>query len=216
MNELVQNLVITSPPAVEPVTLDEAKLHCRVEISADDALISSLVVAARQYCEKEIRRSFVTRSYQLRLNRFPYTFPVAFYPFYTLERLPNQLYGTVSLPRPPLIAVQSIIYVDVNGTPQTLNPSQYQVDAGGVSQGVITPAYGLIFPATRYQLDAVLVNYTAGYGDNTAVPDAIKAAIKLCVGHWYRNREAVSEGSFAEVPLAVPALLSAFDWGFYG
>jgi uncharacterized phiE125 gp8 family phage protein len=216
MNELVTNLIVTTPPASEPVTLADARLHCRVEISDDDALISALITAAREYCEKEVRRAFITRSYQLRMTRFPYSVPIAYYPFYTLERMPNQLFGTIELPRPPLISVDAVKYIDANGTLQTLDPTLYQVESGGVCQGLITPAYGLLFPVTRYEMGAVQVNFTAGYSDPTQIPSSLKAAMKLCIGHWYRNREAVSEGSFAEVPMAVPALLSSLEWGFYG
>lgn len=50
-----------------------------------------------------------------------------------------------------------------------------------------------------------------------ALPDdllpAVKQAVKLLAGHWYQNREAVAEGSMAEVPLAVNSLIGAARWG---
>lgn len=45
--------------AVEPVTLDEAKKHLRVEFNDDDALIEGLIVAARQWAEDFLNRSLV-------------------------------------------------------------------------------------------------------------------------------------------------------------
>jgi uncharacterized phiE125 gp8 family phage protein len=216
VNDFVQNLVMTVPPATEPVSLATAKNHLRVDISTDDdAMISALIIAARMLCEKETRRSFVTRTYELRLNRFPFAYPLAYLPAYSLERMPTSIYGRIHLPKPPLLAVSSITYIDVNGTVQTLDPGQYLVDSGGVTQGVITPSFGAYFPQTRYQIDAVKITFDAGYGDETTVPVVATQAMLLLMGNWYRNREAVTEGSFSELPMGVKALLSTLSWGSY-
>ncbi|MCP5088318.1 MAG: hypothetical protein GY952_16120, partial [Rhodobacteraceae bacterium] len=43
---------LLSKPAVEPVTLSEAKTHLRVDGADEDALIGELILAARQYQEQ--------------------------------------------------------------------------------------------------------------------------------------------------------------------
>lgn len=53
---------------VEPVTLQEAKDWCRIDINDDDALITSLITAARTICEKTCNISFITRTVTARLN----------------------------------------------------------------------------------------------------------------------------------------------------
>ncbi len=216
MRDMLQNLVMTSPPASEPVSLATAKLHLRVTITNDDALITALITAARELCEKETHRSFVTRNYEVRLNRFPPTFAMAYLPAYSDERSPGGTYGMIRIPKPPLVSVNSIGYVDQNGTVQTLASNQYLVDTGGVLQGAITPAFGLTWPQTRYQLDAILIEITAGYGNAAAVPASICQAMLLCIGHWYRNRESVTPTAFTELPMGAKALLSSFKWGSYG
>jgi hypothetical protein len=216
MRDSIQNLAMTAPPAEEPISLTTAKLHLRVTIANDDPLISALITAARELCEKETHRSFVTRDYELRLDRFPPTFAMQYLPAYSDERSPGGTYGMIRLPKPPLVGINTLSYYDQDGTLQLLSPSQYSVDAGGVLQGAITPAYGYYWPNARYQLDAILIGYTAGYGPAAAVPASIAQAMLLCIGHWYRNRESVTPTAFTELPMGSKALLSSFKWGSYG
>ena len=42
--------------------------------------------------------------------------------------------------------------------------------------------------------NCVTVRFVAGYGAASAVPETVKAAIKLLVGHLYEHREAVTLG----------------------
>ena len=53
-------LQLVTPPAEEPVSLAEARLHLRVDFTDDDALITSLIAAARQAAETLTGRQFVT------------------------------------------------------------------------------------------------------------------------------------------------------------
>lgn len=46
----------------EPVTLQEAKDWCRIDVSDDDTLITSLIKAARIICEKYSGLSFVSKT----------------------------------------------------------------------------------------------------------------------------------------------------------
>ena len=62
-------------------------------------------------------------------------------------------------------------------------------------------------------MNAVNVTFVAGYGGASAVPSSFKQAIQLLAGHWYENREAVSEVAFKEVPFAVTCLLESERWG---
>lgn len=188
-------LVQTSAPAAEPVTLAEAKLHLRVDGGDEDALIGSLVTAARQTCESASGRSFVTQTWKLTLDHFRG--------------------WLIELPRPPLQSVTSIVYVDPAGVSQTLSASLYEVDVTSPT-GTVAPIWSGYWPATQYKRQAVAITYVAGYGAASAVPEAIKAAIKLLVGHYYENREAVVTGMTAsELPLGVGSLLMGQWHGGY-
>lgn len=64
-------LQLISPPAEEPLSLAEAKLHLRVDFSDEDALISALISAARQAAETITARQLVTARWKYILDAFP-------------------------------------------------------------------------------------------------------------------------------------------------
>lgn len=157
---------ITTP--TEPVTLAEAKLHLRETDTAEDALITALISAARETCEDRIEGTIPVTGWRLTLDSFP---------------------DAIKLPRGPIASVESVKYLDTAGVEQTLSPLDYLVDTAS-TQGYIVPAYGKAWPETRDQINAVTVEYTAGA---SAAPHAIKAWMLLAVGDMFANREASAE-----------------------
>lgn len=186
----VSGLVRSTPPATEPVSLTEAKLHVRQDGSGDDALITSLIQAAREYVESYTNRSLITQTWKLYLDRFP------------CEQF-------IYLPRPNLLTISSISYVDLNGQTQTWSSANYIADTASLP-GAVRLAYQCFWPGARTQAQSVCITYTAGYGAAASVPEAIKSAMKLCIGHWYMNRESVAMGGMQEIPMAVEALLGPY------
>ncbi len=175
----------------DPVTLAEAKQHLRIETTDtdDDALVTSLVTAATNWCQSFQGRKYVAQQVIEKYDSFPGTD------------------GTIVLPYPPLISVTSIQYVDTAGDTQTLSSSLYTVDTTN-EPGRIVPAYSEVWPTTRGHINDVTITYQAGYGSASSVPAPIKAAIKMMVAHLYENREQVVMGITAmEVPMGVRELL---------
>ena len=201
-------LVQVTPPAIEPLTLAEAKTDwLRESYSGQDALITALIVAARQLAEEKTKRAFIEQQWKLTLDEFPRNVDR-----YESER--PYLSQVLYLPKPNLISVDSITYLDLNGAQQTWPPADYIVDTAGLP-GRITPAYGLYWPLGRFQANAIEVTFTCGYGPaETDVPEAIKTAMKMMVAHWYENREAVvimtSRLASSPLPMAVDALLGPY------
>ena len=194
--------LITSPN-VEPLSLAEAKLHLRVDTNDEDTLISSLIVSARMAAENICRRALVTQSWRVVIDQFPspamnigsanwYGPQWGISPGPLTVMSPEGKTGfEIFLPMSPLVSVDSIKYIDIDGVQQTLANTEYLVDA--VSEPArITPAYGKSWPSIRNQAAAVEVSFTCGYGSASAVPEGIKAWIKIRVGSLYEFREEVA------------------------
>jgi uncharacterized phiE125 gp8 family phage protein len=191
-------LTLVTPPASEPIALQEAKEHCRIDGTDEDALMAGLITAARDYVENVTGRQLVTATWDLTLDRFP-CWPYA-----------------IDMPRAPLQSVTSISYVDTDGHTQTVSSATYVVSAPAgatAERGRISLAYSQVWPPTLWQANVVTVRFVAGYGNADAVPQALKQAMLLGIGHWYENRVPVISGrgfTAIELPITVDALLGPY------
>ena len=120
----------------------------------------------------------------------------------------------IQIPRPPLISISSITYIDSDGVEQTLSSSLYRVGTKS-SPGRVTPAHGEVWPTTRNVTEAVTITFLAGFGTTAAtVPGVAKRAIRLTLGNWFENRESVVVGTIAaELPQSAKNLLTNFRMG---
>jgi uncharacterized phiE125 gp8 family phage protein len=167
----------------EPLTLDEVKLHLRVDLTDDDTLITRLISAARRICENYTERSFITQTWKASIDSFP---------------------DVVELLHGPVSAVSAISYTDIDGNTQTMDASDYILDLENVIAR-ITPATS--WPSTQNIINAVSVTYTAGFGSSASnVPDDIKAAMLLIIGKMYDQRE----DSVLKLPSASEYLLDPY------
>lgn len=161
---------ITTQPAIEPVSRSEAKLHLRIDHSAEDDLVDRLITAARQVAEDLAQRAFITRTYTARMDYWP------------LHQL--------ILPWPPLISVTSITYTDDDGVTATFGASNYIVDAHQEPGRIVIKANVSWPTVTLQEVNGVTVVYTAGYGATAAdVPLRARQAMLLLLADMYENRE---------------------------
>jgi uncharacterized phiE125 gp8 family phage protein len=185
---------VTTPPADEPVALDEAKLHLRVDVTDDDTLIGSLIQAARQHVEAVCERALMPQVWTERRSAFP-ALPCHLRPLRapTLDQLTILLAGGV------VRAIDSVKYVDTTGTLQTVDPATYVADltAEPAQLAPLTPTQ---WPVAREQPGAVQIQYQVGYADAASVPAALRAAVLLLVGDMYANREAFAAQPMIENP----------------
>lgn len=220
--------IVITPPAAPLVSLDEAKKHLRVDFSDDDALITAMIETARAWIdapEGKLNRALITQTLELRLWHFSHLYshynPLekGFGDQGCVDRLDGfrpdgPFYSNmVRLPLPKLIGVDTVKYLDTDGTLQTLDSSLWRAFGIG-GRGQVAPAFGTAWPATRWELEAVRIQYRAGYGpEATDVPAPIRHAVLLLIGHLYENREAEVVGTRAaaiELPTGVNALLSPY------
>jgi uncharacterized phiE125 gp8 family phage protein len=192
----LSNVEATSP-AVEPVTLSEAKAHMRVTHTDEDTLITSLIVAARNYVEGLANRPLVNRTYTLKLDRFPFGYEII-------------------LPAGKASAVSSISYGDRSGTTEVLSAGSYTLEGQRLpSSIVINPNIISGWPSTRFYpgIPSVTIGYTAGYGAAaSAIPQALRQAVLMSVAYWYDiARETGSETALTEVPHGVESLARMFS-----
>lgn len=191
---------VVTGPTLDPVSLAEAKAHCRIDSSDDDALLAGYILAARQYVERATGRVLMTQRWNYFLD---HAWPKAW---------DGSCYRSrIVIPLPPLRSIISMQYVDSNGATQTLAADQYWV-ATSALYGIVEPAYGVTWPAVRSQVNTITILFEAGYGTNPGdIPEPIRQAMLLLVGHWYEHRETVVVGvTPSELPFAVEALLFPF------
>ena len=184
---------VVTEPVKEPISIEDLKNDLKVDsdLTADDALIRALGLAARKVAEQVQHRALITQTLEL-----------------TLDDWPSK--GYFELPRPPLQSVTSIKYYDEDDNESTVNSSTYLVDTDSEPGRVVLNADESWPSTTLRPANGVQVTYVAGYGDNQGdVPEPTQQAIRLLVGHWYENREAISSTGAVpkEVPLGVQALL---------
>lgn len=139
------SLVVYTEPYAEPLSLSEVKNHLRVPTAdtTDDTLITSLIKAARQACENFQNRAYVAQTFKLVLDSFGDC-------------------TEIILPRPPIISVDSVQYIDTNGTLQTLASTVYDDDLYS-HPSRIALAYAQSWPSIRGDINSVIITYKAGY-----------------------------------------------------
>lgn len=189
-------LELVTAPAAAPITTTVARRHLRVDGDDDDPLIDGLVAAATIEAENYTRRAIITQTWDLKFDRFPA--------------------GEIRIPKAPLDSITTLKYTDNNGTQQTWDTSNYTVDTPVGPQadvGRIVRAFGVSWPSTRNVINAVEIQFVAGYGlaESSEIPAGILQGMLLMIGHLYENRQSVITGTIAtELPQAVKSLWTPY------
>lgn len=195
-----RSLTVYTQPAVEPVSLAEAKVQCRVDTTDEDSYISSLITMSRQYIEQILDVALVNQTLEARYDSFPM--------------------WEIILPRAPVgSGTVTVIYRDEAGNDQTITSAtpSFTVDYR-VTPGRIYPLYNGVWPAVRGDENSVTVRWQAGYGAaGSDVPMLFRQLCLLQVAHLFENRQPVLAGysQVLPVPHTFETLLAASGWGSY-
>ena len=168
--------VLMTPPAVEPVSLAEARLHLRIDDdnTLDDARIARLIKAAREQCEHAIGRRLITQSWEMFLDIFPSD----------VQAL--RLHSDVVKAQ----AIEQILYVDTAGVSQLMSAAAYVLDPHTLP-GYIMLVEGESWPTdVAESANAVRIRVTSGYGSSADdVPDSLKEWILMRVDAMYCGKD---------------------------
>jgi len=200
------NFRITSQITSEPISLDEARKHLRLEpfgspeIHPDDSYIETLISVSREWCEQYTRRALATQTVLVSTDDFP---------------TGDTMYSTaIKLPLSPLQSDTFVKYYDTSGDEQTLDPSVYYVDT---FESAIYLETNQSWPQTNGK--PITIEYVAGYTngespDTYPFPFPIKAAMLLLIGNYYENRQEDLVGgsrvTFNSLPTGVYNLLQPY------
>lgn len=179
---------VITPPTQQILTAD-LRAHCRIDGTDEDALLVGFLAGAVGLAEHYTQRAIGVQTLELALDAFPD--------------------GAIAIERGPVVSITSVKYIDVDGVEQTLSNTLYTLDDYSQTPWVI-PAVDTEWPDTEEVANAVKVRYQAG-----SLPDAVKSALLLTVGHLYENREASTPVETFELPFGAKALLDTVKvWSF--
>ena len=190
-------LTLVTGPTKEPLTLQQAKDHLRLDTDDDDLLVLDLIKAARTWVEGQTKRAIITQTWNYDID---YEWPFKF--------------GTprITLPLNPVASVTSISYLDSDGASQTLASNQYAV-AARTHGSFIVPAYDVEWPTVRCMPSAITVRFVAG---EASCPKPLERAIAILVTHMYENREVVDKGERLDIPYTLESMISPYRPGLPG
>ena len=191
------SLKIVTPPAVEPISLTEAKKHLRLAVddadavayTAEDAAITRIITQAREYVEHQGLHSLITQTWDYYLDAFP-------------------VENFIRLPLPPLQSVTSISYIDADGEDAVFTDFEVLTHSGKIKK-----TYGIDWPVI-YPESEIAIRFVCGFGaDGEDVPARLMGAIYLLINHWHENSsESIAKyGVVSErIKLGVDALINEF------
>lgn len=167
---------VSSGPASEPISLTEAKLWLKVDVTADDNLITDLITSARKFVERQTNTAMITQTIVEKFDAFP--------------QGSINAEAIIRLAVSPVQSVTSITYIDTDGTSQTLSSANYVVDTTSRPARIGLDSTQF-WPSTIAEVDAVTITYVAGY---TATSDAnfpaeLLDAMYLIIASRYENRQ---------------------------
>ena len=184
-------LVLTSGPAIEPVTVTEAKAHLRVDGTAEDVLISSLILTSRLHLEASLDLALITQSWTLVMDRWARG-------------------SDIEIPMSPLLSINAVRVKKADGSFTVVPATSYVVDIASRPARLVWNA--TVKPDPGVPANGIEIDFTAGFGATAnLVPAPLRHALLLLTAHWYEHRDPTEIGSqSARVPAAISDLIQPF------
>ena len=184
---------LVTPPTQEPITLDEAKLHCSVTQDDENALIEAYIGAARQAAEAYLSRGLFTQTWTAQFSTWAETFwlPMA----------------------APLQSITDVKYYDGNDALQTLSSSYYVVDTTS-EPGCISRAATYAWPTLSAERRMpIQITYVVGWTDVALIPELIKQGMRYHIAASDADRTGAGDGDAGRrAAAAVWAMVGPVYW----
>ena len=183
--------ILLTGPAVEPVTLGQAKQFIRVEHDDDDDIIAALIAGSRIHVETQTRRALITQSWRLVRDVWPEL-------------------GCVPVLPVPLRTLDAARVYKSDGSTLAIDLAAFTVDKAAAPARLAFMRGALPVPGRA--VAGIEIDVTCGYGAAPEnVPAPLRQAIRLLVAHWYENRGLVAIGQqIAVLPQTVAALIAPY------
>lgn len=189
VDSLRQGTIVTVAPVGHPLSLAQAKRQLRIEPddTSQDDVTNDLIAAAHRAVENMLGYPILQQTRQTHLRGFPC--------------------GPIWLGGGAGLTVSQVRYIDSAGATQVLAGTEWLVDAVSRPAAIHVPP-GKVWPVAPIRPGAVMIDWLAGWTSAALVPDDLIHAMRLLVGHWDQNREAVVVGTISSaVQLTVDDLL---------
>jgi uncharacterized phiE125 gp8 family phage protein len=161
-------------PALEPLSLAEAKLHLRVSGPDEDALIQTLIRSARETIERETGLILIDQGWRLILDGWP----------------PSSV---IRVPLRPLKTLDAVRILNADAVPSALAVTLFDVAPVACAIRLKSRPADPLRPLSGIELDV-----TIGHGLPADIPAALIQAIQMMVAFWFENR------GDAQLPIGLP------------
>jgi uncharacterized phiE125 gp8 family phage protein len=236
MSHLSDNIVVVVPPTEEPITLAEARRFLRIDVpgypgdTSQDDLIRSYITGARRAIEDVIDRSIGVQTLMVAAESFTHlancytgasTYGIEL-PYGPIRSIVSIQYLTsdgqdltvnpasyrlTEVPPQRIVLRPGYSWPSASMEPDSVRVT-YIAGMGPAARGVFDQpdTYADVY-ADNYS-DSNLANLPAVVADRYTIHESLVIALRMLVGHYWINRNAIIEGHIvAEVPLGVQSLL---------
>ena len=198
---MIRTAIVTAATG-DPIDLEEAKLHLRIDIgeTAEDDLIMGLIRSSREKSESITGLKLMPQTWYSYYDNFPYK-------------------TYIELPYSPVSSIPSsgIYYTKSGGNSTTFSSTKWSQDIVSIPGRVVLKDNDDWPSDTLETNNPIRVEFVCGYAGSTAVPDSIKSAMKLMIGHWYENREeSIVAQTIMSIPMGSKHLLAPYRTFYKG
>lgn len=192
-------LALVEAATDQPITWTQVQQQLRLQGLDDDAefVAGTIIPAVTDRGEMATQRAFLPQTWDYVLDAFP-------------------IENYIEIPKPPLISITYVQYVDMLGVTQTWDPSKYLVQAPvgpRCARGRIALPFASVWPIAIPQMGAVTIRFQAGYADVPSLPPLLVAGMLMDAGRLYEYREAIVVDNRAvaiEVPGSSQSIYRSF------